>query len=160
MPEYKKAVNGRSRYEHLKYLKRFGINPKSRSAKLFSKSKKNLPIINSENEENNSSSQAKRKNVSFSIPLSQSIPNKELESFESANKTTITPSCVKTSRKSSGATASVDDTLPLQPTAGAAAAASSSRLTERQDVVLDNELSDTPSILNYFPQINKTKSII
>jgi len=54
----------------------------------------------------------------------------------------------------------VDDTLPQQPTAGAAAAASSSRLTERQDVVLDNELSDTPSILNYFPQINKTKSII
>ena len=51
----------------------------------------------------------------------------------------------------------MDDTLPQQPTAGAAAAASSSRLTERQDVVLDNELSDTPSILNYFPQINKKK---
>jgi len=154
LPEYKKAVNGRSRYEHLKYLKRFGINPKSRSAKLFSKSKKNLPIINSENEENNSSSQAKRKNVSFSIPLSQSIPNKELESFESTNKTTLTPSCVKTSRKSSVATASVDYTLPLQPTAGPAAAASSSRLTERKDVVL------VPSTLNYFPQIDLKKSII
>jgi len=50
----------------------------------------------------------------------------------------------------------VDDTLPLQPTAGASAAASSSRLTERQDVILDNEFSNTPSILNYFSQIKKT----
>jgi len=61
-PEYKKAVNDQSRYEHLKHFKRFRINPKGRSAKSFSKSKKNLLIIYSENEENNSSSQAKRKN--------------------------------------------------------------------------------------------------
>jgi hypothetical protein len=147
--QFKKAINGRSRYEHKKYLDELGVNMKSKRAKLYSKSKKNNPLSSDDEDENDSSSQINRKHrVRFSSTLIKPIDSNEqdqsqLQSNRNASSSDQVPS------KTIVAATSVDNILPLQPTAGAVAAATYSH-------------EDTPSILilNYFKKIKKSSTQI
>ena len=162
---YRSAVNGRSRYDHKEHLKRLGVKPKTRRANFYSKSKKNIQVSSDEDDASQSiTSHSKSKTVSFSTPVSQSIKSTHFtQASLSINKTKVAATCV-------------DNTLPLEPTAGAVAAASTSAFiqTKVAAACVDNTLplqptagaaaaahdlnAMTPSILNYFKKVRKTST--
>ena len=66
---YRTAVNSRSRYEHRIYLKRLGIEPNSKQARMSSRSTKNRRQSNSDDDE--PSTKTVKKTVSFSDQLTR-----------------------------------------------------------------------------------------
>ena len=86
---YKTAINSRSRYDYREHLKRLGIKPNSKRARILSKSKKNRFYLSSDEEEDSRSTFKKKKVVSFSSPLSQSILDDTLGAPAEASTSTV-----------------------------------------------------------------------
>ena len=82
---YRTAVNSRSRYEHRIYLKRLGIEPNSKQARMCSRSTKNRRQSNSDDDE--PSTKTVKKTVSFSDQLTQDIPPAFDENGDESNST-------------------------------------------------------------------------
>jgi hypothetical protein len=86
---YRTAVNSRSRYEYSIHLKRLGIKPKSKQARMFSRSKKHHNQSSSDDDNDVANNPIVKKSVKFSRQLTQDIPMTDF--VESSDQTQPVP---------------------------------------------------------------------